>query len=97
MATAAKAPSRKRHFFANGTNAYYAEEMYKCWREDPQISSSLLECPTSGMDKGLSSAQAFQPPQLGCHLLRMVHQRYMATSGGAELDVPSQSQLLVRA
>jgi len=61
-ATAAAQPPSPNDPFANGTNAYYAEEMYKHWREDPKSVHVSWDVYFSGMDKGLSSAQAFQPP-----------------------------------
>jgi len=61
LATPAKAPS-PNDAFANGTNAYYAEEMYRLWRQDPKSVHASWDVYFSGMDKGLSSSQAFQPP-----------------------------------
>ncbi|KAG5221110.1 2-oxoglutarate dehydrogenase E1 component [Salix suchowensis] len=63
MATPAKPPSPNDPF-ANGTNAYYAEEMYRIWRQDPKAVHASWDVYFRGMDKGLSSPQAFQPPQL---------------------------------
>jgi 2-oxoglutarate dehydrogenase E1 component len=48
--------------FANGTNAYYAEQMYRHWRQDPASVHSSWDVYFSGLDKGLPSAQAFQLP-----------------------------------
>lgn len=48
--------------FANGTNTYYVEEMYRHWREDPKSVHASWDAYFSGMDKGLPSHQAFQPP-----------------------------------
>lgn len=48
--------------FANGTNAYYADEMYKHWRQDPKSVHVSWDVYFSGLDKGLTSPQAFQPP-----------------------------------
>jgi 2-oxoglutarate dehydrogenase E1 component len=48
--------------FANGTNAYYAEQMYRHWRQDPKSVHASWDVYFSGLDKGLPSAQAFQPP-----------------------------------
>lgn len=48
--------------FANTTNAYYADEMYRRWKEDPKSVHSSWDAYFKGMDGGLSSAQAFQPP-----------------------------------
>lgn len=61
MATPAKPPSPNDPF-ANGTNAYYAEEMYRIWRQDPKAVHASWDVYFRGMDKGLSSPQAFQPP-----------------------------------
>lgn len=48
--------------FANGTNAYYVEEMYRHWRQDPKSVHVSWDAYFSGMDKGLPSQKAFQPP-----------------------------------
>lgn len=60
LATAA--PPSPNDAFANGTNAYYVEEMYKHWRQDPKSVHVSWDTYFSGMDKGLPSQQAFQPP-----------------------------------
>lgn len=56
----ASAPS-PNDAFANGTNAYYAEEMYKLWREDPKQVHASWDVYFKGMDKGLPSQKAFSP------------------------------------
>lgn len=61
LATPATSPS-PNDIFANGGNAYYAEEMYKRWKEDPKSVHSSWDVYFSGLDKGLPSSQAFQPP-----------------------------------
>lgn len=48
--------------FANGTNAYYAEEMYKRWRHDPKSVHSSWDVYFSGLDRGLPGRDAFQAP-----------------------------------
>ncbi len=48
--------------FANGTNAYYVDEMYRHWREDPKSVHVSWDAYFSGMDKGLPSQDAFQQP-----------------------------------
>ncbi|KAG8860883.1 2-oxoglutarate dehydrogenase E1 component [Tulasnella sp. 330] len=58
----AKEPS-PNDIFASGNNAYYAEEMYKRWREDPKSVHASWDVYFSGLDKGIPSSQAFsQPP-----------------------------------
>lgn len=58
----AKEPS-PNDIFASGTNAYYAEEMYKRWREDPKSVHASWDVYFAGLDKGIPSSQAFtQPP-----------------------------------
>ncbi|KAI0051081.1 2-oxoglutarate dehydrogenase complex E1 component mitochondrial precursor [Auriscalpium vulgare] len=81
--------------FANGTNAHYAEEMYRHWRQDPSSVHASWDAYFSGLDKGLGP-NAFQPPP-----------RFLPTpsdgapalhaSGGAQLDDHLKVQLLVRA
>ncbi|KAL9710889.1 2-oxoglutarate dehydrogenase E1 component [Leucoagaricus gongylophorus] len=82
--------------FANGTNAYYADEMYRLWKQDPKSVHSSWDVYFSGLDKGLPSYQAFQPPPTtlpppadGAPALHV--------GGGAELDDHLKVQLLVRA
>ena len=62
-ALATAAPPSPNDAFANGTNAYYVEEMYRHWRQDPKSVHVSWDVYFSGMDKkGLTSPQAFQPP-----------------------------------
>lgn len=61
LATPATPPS-PNDAFANGTNAYYAEEMYRIWKQDPKSVHASWNTYFSGMEHGLLSAQAFQPP-----------------------------------
>lgn len=61
LASQAPAPS-PNDAFANGTNAYYADEMYRLWKQDPQSVHPSWRVYFSGMDKGLTSSQSFQPP-----------------------------------
>jgi len=51
--------------FANGTNAYYAEEMYRHWRQDPKSVHASWDAYFSGLDKGIPSQNAFQAPPSG--------------------------------
>ncbi|PSS06573.1 hypothetical protein PHLCEN_2v3631 [Hermanssonia centrifuga] len=84
-ATPAKPPSTNDPF-ANGTNAYYVEEMYRLWRQDPKSVHVSWNVYFSGMDKkGLSSPQAFQPPP---SIVPMPSGGAPALhgAGGAELD-----------
>ncbi|KAK0487629.1 2-oxoglutarate dehydrogenase E1 component [Armillaria novae-zelandiae] len=82
--------------FANGTNTYYADEMYKHWRQDPKSVHASWDAYFSGMDKGLPSAQAFQPPP---SLVAAPADGAPAlyAGGAAELDDHLKVQLLVRA
>lgn len=79
------APPSANDIFANGTNAYYAEEMYRCWRQDPSSVHPSWNVYFSGLDKGLLSPQAFQPPP---RLLPSPADGAPAlhSAGGAELD-----------
>lgn len=61
FATPAVPPS-PNDAFANGTNAYYAEQMYRHWKQDPESVHASWAAYFSGMDGGLPSAKAFQPP-----------------------------------
>lgn len=62
LATPAATPPSPNDPFANGTNAYYAEEMYRHWRQDPSSVHASWDAYFSGMDKGLPSSKAFTPP-----------------------------------
>ncbi len=71
--------------FANGTNTYYAEEMYRHWRQDPKSVHASWDVYFSGLENGLPSTQAFQTPP------RFVPQPTdgapaLHAGGGAELD-----------
>lgn len=48
--------------FANGTNAYYVEEMYRHWKGDPKSVHSSWDVYFSGLERGLPSSEAFSPP-----------------------------------
>ncbi|EIW81255.1 2-oxoglutarate dehydrogenase E1 component [Coniophora puteana RWD-64-598 SS2] len=82
--------------FANGTNAYYAEEMYKHWRQDPKSVHVSWDAYFSGMDKGLPSAKAFQPPP-GLVAPPADGAPALHAGRGGELDDHLKVQLLVRA
>ncbi|KAF8316969.1 oxoglutarate dehydrogenase [Cantharellus anzutake] len=60
-ATAAPSPS-PNDVFATGNNAYYAEEMYRRWRQDPSSVHASWDVYFSGLENGLPSPQAFTPP-----------------------------------
>ncbi|KAK7469427.1 2-oxoglutarate dehydrogenase E1 component [Stygiomarasmius scandens] len=95
LATPAKSPS-PNDLFANGTNAYYVEEMYRHWRQDPKSVHVSWDVYFSGLDKGLTSPQAFQPPP------RLVAAPAdgapaLHSGAGAELDDHLKVQLLIRA
>ena len=83
LATAAKPPSPNDPF-ANGTNAYYVEEMYRLWRQDPKSVHVSWDVYFTGMDKkGLSSPQAFQPPP---DVVPAGGAPALHSAGGGELD-----------
>ncbi|RDB24355.1 2-oxoglutarate dehydrogenase, mitochondrial [Hypsizygus marmoreus] len=82
--------------FASGTNAYYADEMYRHWRQDPKSVHASWDAYFSGLDKGLTSPQAFQAPP--AHLPHPSDGApQLHANGGAELDDHLKVQLLVRA
>lgn len=84
LATLVAAPPSPNDSFANGTNAHYVEEMYRHWRQAPQSVHVSWAAYFSGMEHGLPSAKAFQPPPgligppAGSPALH--------AAGGAELD-----------
>ena len=47
--------------FATGSNRYYAEEMYKLWKADPESVHPSWNVYFSGLAKGLRSEDAFRP------------------------------------
>ena len=61
LASLAQGPS-PNDIFANGTSAYYADEMYRLWKEDPKSVHPSWSVYFSGLENGLPSSQAFQPP-----------------------------------
>ncbi|KAL4401447.1 2-oxoglutarate dehydrogenase E1 component [Malassezia pachydermatis] len=87
-------PPSPNDSFANTTNAFYAEQMYRHWKEDPKSVHSSWDAYFSGLDNGLPSSQAFQPAP---------SQLAMPGTGGIEQapDHPADDylklQLLVRA
>ncbi|KAH8825079.1 2-oxoglutarate dehydrogenase E1 component [Flagelloscypha sp. PMI_526] len=96
LATPAQPPSPNDPF-ANGTNAYYADEMYRLWRQDPKSVHASWDVYFSGMDKGLSSPRAFQPPPGILGTSADGSAALTALSSGAHLDDHLKVQLLVRA
>jgi 2-oxoglutarate dehydrogenase E1 component len=87
LATPVVSPPSPSDPFANGTNAYYSEEMYRRWRQDPKSVHASWDAYFSGLDKGLPSAQAFQPPPRRHHLPSPTDGApALHASGGAELD-----------
>ncbi|KAH8114578.1 2-oxoglutarate dehydrogenase complex E1 component mitochondrial precursor [Phellopilus nigrolimitatus] len=93
---ASAAPPSPNDAFANGTNAYYVEEMYRHWRQDPKSVHVSWDAYFSGMDKGLSSQDAFQPPPT--FLPQPVDGAPTLDAGrGGKLDDHLKTQLLVRA
>ncbi|KAJ9114880.1 2-oxoglutarate dehydrogenase E1 component [Naganishia adeliensis] len=88
--------------FANGTNAYYVEEMYRNWKEDPQSVHISWQTYFKGLDGGLPSAQAFSPPPqysggLTSAPMPADGAPAMAVGGNSELADHLKVQLLVRA
>lgn len=62
QATSANASPSPNDVFASGTNAYYAEEMYRRWRADSSSVHASWDAYFAGLENGLPSSQAFQPP-----------------------------------
>jgi len=94
-AYAATAPS-PNDLFANGTNTYYADEMYRIWKDDPKSVHASWDVYFRGLDGGLPSARAFQaPPTHLPHPADGVPTLHSANEGG--VDIHLKTQLLVRA
>ncbi|OCH92587.1 2-oxoglutarate dehydrogenase E1 component [Obba rivulosa] len=93
---ATAAPPSPNDPFANGTNTYYVEEMYRHWKQDPKSVHVSWDAYFSGMERGLPSPKAFQPPP---NLVPTPADGAPAlhAGGGAELDDHLKVQLLVRA
>ncbi|CAK5269795.1 unnamed protein product [Mycena citricolor] len=92
LATAA--PPSSNDPFANGTNTYYAEEMYRHWRQDPKSVHVSWDAYFSGLEKGLGP-NAFTPPPR--HLPVPSDGAPALYGGSGELDDHLKAQLLVRA
>lgn len=86
LATPAANPPSPNDIFANGTNAYYAEEMYRHWRQDPSSVHASWDAYFKGLDKGLPSSVAFQPPPSLVAPPTDGAPALHASAGGAELD-----------
>ncbi|EKD03512.1 oxoglutarate dehydrogenase (succinyl-transferring) [Trichosporon asahii var. asahii CBS 8904] len=96
-ATEAKAvASSPNDAFANGANQYYIEEMYRNWKNDPKSVHSSWNAYFSGLDKGLPSSQAFQPPP-GISSTPGGNPTISLDGQGGELNDYLKVQLLVRA
>jgi 2-oxoglutarate dehydrogenase E1 component len=93
LATPATPPSPNDPF-ANGTNAYYAEEMYRHWKQDPKSVHASWHAYFSGMEYGLPSAKAFQPPP-GLIAPPADGTPALYAGGGAELDDHLKVRLLL--
>ncbi|PPQ71885.1 hypothetical protein CVT26_007009 [Gymnopilus dilepis] len=97
QASLAQGPSGN-DLFANGTNSYYADEMYKLWKQDPKSVHPSWNVYFSGLEKGLSSPEAFQPAPNTAQLPHPADGAPALHVGpGNELDVHLKVQLLVRA
>ncbi|KZT60346.1 2-oxoglutarate dehydrogenase, E1 component [Calocera cornea HHB12733] len=101
LATPSAAPPSPNDPFANGTNAYYAEEMYRHWKQDPKSVHVSWDIYFSGMDKGLPSEKAFQPPpRPGSEdeeLQLAGPSPSLSLGGGTQVSDHLKVQLLVRA
>ncbi|WFD36786.1 oxoglutarate dehydrogenase (succinyl-transferring) [Malassezia cuniculi] len=93
-ARASAAPS-PNDAFANTTNAYYADEMYRRWKEDPKSVHASWDAYFSGMENGLPSARAFQPPP--STIISTGVEAPLDVSGAHPADDYLKLQLLVRA
>lgn len=65
-------------------HSYYAEEMYRLWKQDPNSVHPSWSVYFSGMARGLKSEDAFRPPP---NLLDLAE---MSTEGSAELPISSE-------
>ncbi|KAH8918985.1 2-oxoglutarate dehydrogenase complex E1 component mitochondrial precursor [Atractiella rhizophila] len=89
--------------FANGTNSYYIEEMYRLYQRDPSAVHPSWKVYFSGMDtKGLKSEHAFVPPPqlmagLGAMPVAADGAPVLSMGGGGDLEDHMKVQLLVRA
>jgi 2-oxoglutarate dehydrogenase E1 component len=85
LATPSATPPSSNDPFANGTNAYYAEEMYRHWRQDPKSVHASWDVYFSGMDKGMQSHEAFTPPP--SLVAGSAYGPALHGTGGQELDI----------
>lgn len=84
LATAAPSPNDA---FANGTNAYYADQMYRHWRHDPASVHASWQAYFSGLENGIASPQAFTSPPSSFLPHPTDGAPALHPNGGAELDV----------
>ncbi|KAL7422265.1 2-oxoglutarate dehydrogenase E1 component [Cryptotrichosporon argae] len=98
-ATETAVPPSPNDNFATGANAYYAEEMYRHWKQDPKSVHVSWATYFSGLDKGLPSASAFTPPPgfVGSVPVPAGGSPQLAVGEGSELADYLKVQLLVRA
>ncbi|CAE6533611.1 unnamed protein product [Rhizoctonia solani] len=94
---ATAAPPSPNDAFATSTNAYYVEEMYKHWKRDPSSVHVSWQAYFSGLDKGLSSPNAFQPPPDYTGVPTAADGAPTLHVGGGALTDHLKVQLLVRA
>ncbi|KZS99008.1 2-oxoglutarate dehydrogenase E1 component [Sistotremastrum niveocremeum HHB9708] len=93
---ASEAPSSNDPF-NNGTNTYYAEEMYRHWKEDPESVHASWNAYFSGLEKGVPGGEAFQPPPKGLIPRPLDGAPRLHAGSGQELSDHLKVQLLVRA
>lgn len=95
LATPAATSPSANDIFANGTNTYYAEEMYRHWRQDPSSVHASWDAYFRGLDKGLPSSSAFKPPPSLVAPPTDGAPTLHASAGGAELDDHLKASLLI--
>ena len=95
LSSRANASPSPNDAFANTTNAYYADEMYRRWKQDPKSVHSSWDTYFSGMEGGLPSSHSFQLPPTA--LTTAGAQPPLDESGGHPADDYLKLQLLVRA
>ncbi|ORY33742.1 Thiamin diphosphate-binding protein [Naematelia encephala] len=101
-ATESAAAPSANDLFANGGNAYYAEEMYRNWKQDPKSVHVSWAAYFGGLDKGLPSSSAYTPPPGFIGASSGVPtpadgSPKMEVSGGGDVTDYLKVQLLVRA
>ncbi|KAK4049847.1 2-oxoglutarate dehydrogenase E1 component [Microbotryomycetes sp. JL201] len=83
--------------FATSNNAYYAEEMFKLWKQDPSSVHPSWATYFAGLENGLQSEDAFRPPPGLVAQIEGDAPVALGAGAGSAVEDHMKVQLLVRA